>query len=345
MVSSNTFYPADTKTIFDTIQGMEGTHTTKQIQELLKQYGDDTLSYFHLQSNRSFFFSPTGTSFLSYTLIYKIAIVAADPIGAQEEIALLVSSFLTYCEMWGVKPLFIGINKRHLPLMKTLQLQTLKIGEEAILDITSFTRDHLKKKVRRAVRHIEHMHVDVFFYTPLTIPEGILFQVTQLSNAWLKKNGKKEKGFSMTLKRLPDKRDEDCQFAVAVENNAVIGFLCFMPVYQNHALSLDYSRRKDNTYNGLNEFLIIKSAEYYKTKGIKKLSLNFAVFSNMVETNYSLKKKVMRRFLKPIRKFYKVDGLREFNEKFVPEWHERYIAYTSLRHMPRYMLAILRTER
>jgi len=320
-------------------------YTREQVRTVLKQYGEDTLSYFHLQDERRYFFSPTGQSFLSFKLHYKVAVVASDPVGDLSEIPLLLSTFITYCETWGLKPLFVAFNKQFLPLLMSLQFQTLKIGEEAVVDISTFKRDLLKKKVRRAVRHIEQQGVEVFFYTPLTIPESILSQIMEISNAWLSKNGKKEKGYIMTLKRLPDKSDVDCQYVIAIQNNVVIGFLCLMPVYGDSSLSLDYVRRKDNTHNGLTEFLIIKSAEYYQRKGIKNISLNFATFTDLLDVKYSLKKKMYYILLKPIKIWYKVDTLREFNQKFMPQWHGRYIAYTSLKHMPRYLLALLKAER
>ena len=148
----------------------------------------------------------------------------------------------------------------------------------------------------------------------------------------------------MTLRRIPDVFDKDCQIVVAIKENVVIGYICFVPAYQTKILSLDQVRSKEQVPNGLNEFLIVKSAEYFKTKGIRKLSLNFATFSNsaLVQTSGVPIKKLLTGFL---AKIYQCQSLRCFNEKFYPSWESRYLAYPTLKHMPLYLLAILRAER
>ncbi len=313
----------------------------EKVANLLKIYGEDTLSYFHLQEDRNYFFSPSGKSFLSFKTLNGVAIVASDPVGEVSEFSTLISSFLAYTRSWKIKPCFISLSSNYLKILQTHGFKTSKIGEEAIINLDTFELQSLKKKVRRAVKHIESLDIEIFFYSPKNLPNFIKLQIEDISNNWLKKNGRKERGFSMTLRRLPNEFDTDCVFAVAVNDAKVEGYLCFVPVYKYSMLSLDHARRKDNAPNGLNEFLIIKSAEYFKSKGIKKISLNFAIFSNILA-----EKSILLANLNSIlERLYKSHTLRTFNEKFAPTWETRYVAFASLRHMPLYLLAILRAER
>ena len=316
-------------------------HHKEKAALLLKSYGEDTLSYFHLQDERQYFFSPSGKSFLSFKVLNKVAIVAADPVGKTSEFTNLFSSFFQYTKTWKLTPCFIGLSYSHIAFFQKHGFKTTKIGEEAIIKLDLFNRQLLKKKVKRAVRHIEELGMEIFFFTPQNIPQFVWKQLEKISQAWIKNKGGREKGFSMTLKRLPTKGDGDCIFAVAMKDSEVEGYLCFAPVYKSATVSLDQARRKKNTPNGLNEFLIIKSAEYFKERGIKKISLNFATFSNIGENKISVK----TTFYKTLGKLYRCNSIRSFNEKFSPAWEERYAAFAKMRHMPFYLLAILRAER
>ena len=240
------------------------------IIRLLKLYGHDSLSYFHLQESRRYYFSPSGNSFLSYRVYNKIAIVGGDPVGLSSEITTLLSSFITYLQQWNLSPCFVGLSGKYTPTIPTLGLNVSKIGEEAVLKLEYFERNKLKKKVRRAVRYVEKLEVDIFFISPKNLSPYLKSELETVSSDWLKKNRKRGKrGFSMTLNRLPTQKDSDCQLAVAVKNNKVLGFLSFTPIYQKSGYSLDLSRQRSGSPNGLNEFLIIKSAEYFKNKSVK----------------------------------------------------------------------------
>ncbi len=316
-----------------------------KVENLLKLYGSDTLSYFYLQDNRSYFFSPTGKSCLSYKLFNKVAIVPGDPLGPVEEIPLLLKSFLEYLSVWNFSPFFIGASSEYIKLLESKKMKTIKIGEEAIIDLSVFNYHQLKKKVRRAVRHTEELGVEVFFFNSINMPQNIRLQVTNLSADWIKGKGDQEKGFAMTLKRVPSSvGDKDCKFVVAVKDGCVLGYLGFVPCYPAKSLSLDHIRSLKNSPNGLHEFLIIKAVEYFKLNHINKISLNFAVFSNIFDKSYSklhLRGKLSSIFMR----LYKSDTLRFFNEKFIPNWQNRYVAYFSLLYLPQYILAILEAER
>lgn len=321
-----------------------GIDSKEKVLLLLKNYGEDTLSYFHLQDERKYFFSPSGKSFLSYKILNRVAIVAADPVGESSELQLLLKSFLQYTSIWKLIPCFIGISNTYVSILQENGLRSTKIGEEALLILDTFDRKKLKKKVKRAIRHIEELGIEIFFFSPHMLPVSIRQQIEQISHEWVQKKGGREKGFSMTLKRFPNTLDKDCKIAVAIKDSTVLGYLCFTPAYQASTVSLDQARRKKDTPNGLNEFLIVKSAEYFKEQRIKKVSLNFATFSNILEhetSRFAIRKTIFNM----LEKMYKCNSLRAFNEKFFPIWESRYVAFPTLKYIPLYLLAILRAER
>lgn len=240
----------------------------RRVRAILRRHGVDSLSYFALQHGRSYFFDQSGEAFLSYRVWGTVALVGGDPVGPSHLFPELVASFLEYADAYGLDPCFLGVPAKSLQLYQSFGLGTLKIGEEAVIDLPSFSEPALKRKVRRAVRHVHEQGIKLVHCRCREVPGALLDQAAALSNDWVKANGGKERGFSMTLGRLPGSEDEDCEYVFAMEGNQVLGYLCFVPVYGDGNWSLDAMRRRPDTPNGLMEFLIVQAAGMYRDRGV-----------------------------------------------------------------------------
>jgi lysylphosphatidylglycerol synthetase-like protein (DUF2156 family) len=317
----------------------------QQVRELIGRHGSDTLSYFSLQDGRSYFFHPSREAFLSYRLWGTVAIVGGDPIGPPHLVPELVEFFIQYAHTSGFQPCFLGVAAGSLQLYSERGMRTLKIGEEAIIDLPAFDQSVLKRKVRRAVRHTMDLGVETLNYRRADLPTHIETQMQEISREWVQAKGGTERGFSMTLGRLPTPADSDCEVTVAVKDDRVLGYLCTAPVYQSNGWSLDAMRRRANTPNGLMECLVVKTAENYRARGYKLLSLNFATLSNSEDDIESRALEGTRRFLfEQLSTFYQLKSLYQFNNKFLPQWHSRYLAYQDVLTFPKLAVAIVQSE-
>ena len=63
-------------------------------ERLVHTYGWDTLAYFALRDDKSFFFARDGEAFLAYTYVGGYALVAGDPIGRRESVIAVLDEFL-----------------------------------------------------------------------------------------------------------------------------------------------------------------------------------------------------------------------------------------------------------
>lgn len=343
------FYPHFPLTVPFALKETENIRKYSQkhlILAILKKHGTDSLSYFSLQKSRKYFFSASQKSFLSYCIKGNVAVVGANPVGIREEIPELIDSFIFYLNKTHKKPCFLGVNKNYANYLKKKRFTIFKIGEEAIINLETFDEKLLKKKVRRVLRHMHRSNVVIQIHNRHMVPAAILKQIKQTSKMWLSSRKKEERGFSMTLGAVPTKFHKDCEFIVALKENIVLGYLCFVPVYQGSAWSLDAMRRREVSPNGLMEFLMIQAAKQYKMRGFKKISLNFATFAN---TKNDINSKLLSRILGAVyvylSKFYQCKSLHQFNKKFLPDWESRYLAIANLRSIPFSALAILKAEK
>jgi lysyl-tRNA synthetase class 2 len=221
----------------------------------------------------------------------------------------------------------------------------LKIGEEAVVILPSFDEGALKRKVRRAGRHIESLGIEARCYRVGNVPQTVRDQIEEVSRQWVGAKGGAEQGFSMTLGRLPRETDSDCELVVAMEGGHVWGYLSLVPVAGGLSWSLDAMRRRPESPNGLTEFLVLRAATMYRDRGCQTLSLNFAT---LADTQGELESRALagtRKFLwENLSSVYQLKSLYQFNSKFNPTWHSRYLAYNEVLKIPKLAVAVAQCE-
>jgi phosphatidylglycerol lysyltransferase len=326
--------------------------TCTELLPLIKKYGNDSLSYCATNSKKEHFFLEGTEGVISYSIQNNIAIASADPICDESDRGKLISAFQDEWKKRNVPSAFLAVSDKYLSLYKERRYKVLKVGEEAIVDIQKFDleKDYTGKsgwKFRRAVRHISDLGYQFEFYTIHTLPSIYYSQLVEINGEWLKEyGGGKERGFAMTMSRLPNVSDPDCRIACAIKKEGdiplVAGFIVYMPIYKGSGFSLDSMRKRSDSPNGLNEFLITHTIEMLKTEGYKQLSLNFVILAESLDQKTH---SIFSRFGKKIiENMFKVTDIYFFAQKFHPEWINRYLVYEKIADAPKIISAILSLE-
>lgn len=315
-------------------------------RDIVISHGRDTLSYFALHDDRSYFFDDSGEAFLSYKIWRNVALVGGDPVGPVTATRELTARFVEFCEANALIPAFLGANGHNLDLYRSMGLRVLKIGEESVIPLTKFDVGNLKRKVRRADRHCAELGIRATIYGSSELPKGYREQAIEISQAWVKSKGGAERGFSMTLGRFPNADDIDARILVAHHENRVLGFLTFVPVFGAAGWSLDMMRRIIDAPNGLTEFMVIQAAQQLQAEASEFVSLNFASLSS---TEHSIEEPraiaSLRRFIfDNFSSVYQLKSLYQFNAKFQPEWTSRYLVYGDLMRAGKVIMAVIQAE-
>lgn len=83
-------------------------------------------------------FSPSGRSFIMYGIQGRSRIALADPLGDEDEFAELIWRFVDAARAAGSRAVFYQITPALLPFCIDAGLRAFKIGEVAIVDLTTF---------------------------------------------------------------------------------------------------------------------------------------------------------------------------------------------------------------
>lgn len=315
-------------------------HEKEKAKEILEKYSFSVDDYFKLSSDKSYFFSKDQQAFLAYKTISGVAVILNDPTGPPEKNAELTENFLQFCFENGWGAIFINIFPNFLEIYKKLGLRTIKIGEEAVIDLEHFYNFTANKKSFRKIKHrFEREGYKTIRYLPPQQTD-ILNELEEVSNEWLTLPGRKERSFA--LGRFDRNYIENTPISVVRDpKNRIIAFINEMPVYIKGEATIDMMRHRVNIPNNTMEFLFLELLEILKNGGNKRFSLGLAPFVGIGEKPESnIEEKALRFLSRYLNQLFSYKGLRMFKDKFEPNWEERFVVYTSgLTHLFRTIIA------
>jgi len=310
------------------------------VRELVRTRGEDSLAFFALRRDKSYFFSPTGRSFLAYRVVGGSALVSGDPVGEQSEVLELLKEFRRVCHARGWRFALLSVRSELLPLARELGLRTIKIGDEAVVRPASFCLEgRAIRKVRQSVARLERAGYCCRVVNAGDVDPPLRTELERVSELWRGSNV--ERGFSMAM---DDPFGEpETLFAVAERKNRVGGFLHLVPSAQGYCLGA--MRRDPDTPNGLMEYLIVQLLAWARERKAEEISLNFCVFADLLaDTAKGPLEAVARAALRAGDRIFQLERLLVFSRKFAPEWRPRYLCVERLGDLPLVGVAYLHVE-
>ena len=307
---------------------------------IVKEFSFDSLDYFALRDDKLFFVSSDQKAFIAYTYVGRQALVSGDPIGAKESIPLVIDEFLEMCRerAWGFS--FLAVRESDRNLYVDRGMHTVYLGDEAVIDVRGFSLAGKKwKSVRQSSGRVERTYT--FVWMPETdASKELLQELNDISKLWRGKAP--ERGFTMTLNQDVEGTNPDFRLCIALdEEGKPGGFLRVVPIYgERTGYTLDIMRRDPNTPNGMTEFLLTRTIMKLDELGFERFSMNFAAWGRLFEddVDYSFTQRIVKLVLNLMSPFYQIKSLKEFNQRFYPEWVPRCIAYEGFRSLPRVAL-------
>jgi len=289
-------------------------------------------------------FSPTGKSAITYRVLAGVALAAGDPLGDYEAWGGAIDVYLDACARRGWTPAVLGCSERGATVWARHGLGTLELGDEAVVDAATFTlQGRAMRGVRQAVGRLERTGYRVAVRRVADIPAEEVAALVELGKKW--RGSERERGFSMALGRLAV--DPNCVVVTAVHAEQVRGLLHFVP-WGSDGLSLDAMLRDRDAENGVNELMITTLLGACEGLGVRRVSLNFAMFRAALERGQKIGAgpvaKMWAALLRFGSRWWQIESLYKFNDKFAPQWVPRFLMYSGARELPRIGLAAMEAE-
>ena len=325
-----------------------GQQDSERVRDLLEKQGDrDSLGYFTLRSDKSIIWSPTGKSCIGYRVVSGVMLAAGDPLGDPEAWPGAIHAFLDEAARHAWVPAVMGCAELAAEVWcREGELTALELGDEAVVEVADFSlKGRSMRNVRQMVNRVERSGYVADVRRAGDLGCDHIAGLARQAGSW--RGSPTERGFSMALGRLGAPGDENCVIATATENGVLRGILHFVP-WGSDGLSLDLMRRDRSAQPGVNDFLIVETIKAAESLGIKRLSLNFAMFRAALERGERIGAGPVLRLWRGILLFasrwFQIESLYKFNAKFAPVWVPRFFVFPGASDAPRVGLAALEAE-
>jgi lysyl-tRNA synthetase class 2 len=318
----------------------------RDARRLVERHGRDSLAYFALRRDKSYFFNEERTAFLAYRAVGGVALVSGDPVGDAAAAPALLADFARHCHAHAWRVAALGVARSQLADWHAIGLRTIYVGDEAVVHPARFSLDGRPiRKVRQSVTRLRKAGHTARVVRARELSLEQRREIERVSRTWLR--GQPERGFSMALDDMHAPDHGDAVFALGYdEARRLVGFVHFVPAPASGDLSLSAMRRLHHTPNGLMEFLLCETFAWAGARGIERISLNFNAFGDLLRSDAKLPawERGLRFLLARADRFFQVERLLAFNRKFFPEWEPRYAAFERYSDLPLAALVLLSIE-
>ncbi|MFB7326138.1 bifunctional lysylphosphatidylglycerol synthetase/lysine--tRNA ligase LysX [Streptomyces sp. NPDC056190] len=314
-----------------------------RIRALLKAYGeDDSLGYFATRRDKAVVFSPSGKAAVTYRVEAGVCLASGDPVGDREAWPHAIAAWLDAARRYAWAPAVMGASEEGARAYARAGLGALQLGDEAIVHVAGFDLDGRDMRVtRQAVRRVRRTGATCRVRRHATLTDAEMEEIVDKADAW--RDTETERGFSMALDRLGDPADGDCLLVEALDaEGRLLALLSFVPWGRDGA-SLDLMRRDRAAPNGVMEYMVAELCAAAPKLGVRRISLNFAVFRSVFEEGARIGAgpvlRLWRGLLLFFSRWWQLEALYRSNAKYHPEWYPRFICYGETASLARIGLA------
>ena len=312
----------------------------KLAENITAQYGRSGLDFFKFWHDKSYFFSRSQQSFISFRVGGGYAVVLGDPVGPGSEIEPIIQQFIEYCTNNDWRVAFHQTLPDFLPVYKKLGFRKIKIGDDAIVDLTTFNLEGKEaKKLRHAVNQLEKRGIRLARYDPPLSTE-VMSQLQQVSDAWLQIPGRRERTFTLGLFEYNYVRST-AVYAAVDPSGKILAFMNSIPSFCKGEATIDLMRHLPDAAPGIMDFLFIKVFFARKEEGFQRFSLGMAPMAGFGEhEEASAEERAVHYFMQQLHFLFSYQGLLHYKSKFATIWEPRYTIYRNVLNLPRVARAI-----
>jgi phosphatidylglycerol lysyltransferase len=315
----------------------------QRAQEIVEKYGRSSLARYVVFDDKNYYFSPAG-SVVGYATRGRIGVALGDPIGPAEDARAAINGFREFCIKNDWLPAFYQVLPDYLAHYKNAGFETLCVGNEAIVDLRTFTLEgKAVKDIRNAVSRMRREGFS-FQIHPSPISDELLAELRTISDEWLTTMHGAEKRFSLGW--FEDEYIRSCPIAaIHAADGLVIAFANIVSEFQKSEISIDLMRRRENIPNGAMDFLFASLFLWAREQGYASFDLGLSSLSGIGEhPEDPALERLLHYIYEHINQFYNFQGLHSFKEKFHPQWEPRYLIYPNQASLPVVWTALMRAH-
>ena len=279
------------------------------------------------------------TSLVQYGIHGKSWVAMGDPVGPESDAVQLAWDFYELCETSDNWPVFYNVSQEWIPTFSEMGLDVIKIGQVARVWLPSF---HLNVGHRAEFqKSYQRLQERGFTFEVLETEVIAEYEATlrRISDLWLhdeiNNSGRSvERGFSVPS--FDFERIQDTPLGVCRRDGTIVGFASIWGVGHDDEASAAIIRYLPNLPQGVTEFLLIGCMYWAAEKKFQWFNLGLAPLSDSeMEIESSVRRQIASLPFLHSQHVFTRHGLRNFKEKFDPNWTPKFLAVPKGAKIPR----------
>ena len=289
--------------------------------------------------------TPTRRAFVGYRVENGVLLVSGDPVGPRTRSPGCCASCARSPRCAASRSPSSGASERSRSSRWERGCASFYIGDEAIVELAAFSLEgRAIRKVRQSVTPLEQGGLRARAARAGRARRGGRSrELERVSARW--RRATPERGFSMAIDSLRGDHLRDSVVVSRATDGASAASSTSCPSTGAPRCRSASCAASRDTPNGLTEFLVVRSIELLRERGVEELSLNFAAFARLHPRPARPVRAAARRGSSALgNPFFQIESLYRFNAKFFPRWEPRYLLYEGALGLPRAGLAAMWAE-
>ncbi len=312
-----------------------------EVTKIINQ-AEDTTGYLALLGDKYLFWNGDRSAFIMFNVASKFWIAMGDPVGNKNSVEDLIWTFREQADKNGAKTVFYQAGEAFLPYYLDLGLSFYKLGEEAKVNLATFTLQGKKRDSQRGARNqFSKLGFSFGILTGIQV-EQALPELRQISDYWLMGKNTHEKGFSLGFFDEAYLRRTDIA-VIRDQADKIVAFANLWQTTDKQELSIDLMRYNPDIPGGVMEFLFVELMLWGQQQDYQWFSLGMAPLSGLERRPLApLWHKIGTIIFDQGDEFYNFEGLYNYKAKFNPVWEPRYLAAPSAFSVPFVLMTVTR---
>ncbi len=285
----------------------------------------ESLAQAALVGDKALLFSPERDALLMYAVEGRSWVALGDPVGPERAATELAWRLREMSDRHGGWACFYQVGPGALTRYLDMGLSLFRLGEEATIPLDSFSLEGGERRGLRQAYHRGEREGLRFEVVPAETVPPLLPELRLVSDAWLAEKNVREKGFSIGY--FDERYLARGPMALARLAGRVVAFANLLVSPTKAELSFDLMRHVPDAPRTTMDFLFVSMLDWGRAQGYRMFSLGMAPLSGLEDRALApLWTKLGARLYRHGEYFFNFQGLRQYKEKFAPQWRPRYLA-------------------
>mgnify|MGYP006266375341 CR=1 FL=1 len=310
---------------------------------LIAEHGYLALHVLALLPDKHYFFHKNTV--IAYTMKAGVALVLGDPIGPISEMGEVLEEFASYCQKNDWKVALYQVTPERLQFYTNAGYKSLVVGQEAVVNLHTFTtQGHQGKEFRYVVHKLEKAGYSVSFLSH-PIDKSTLTELDRVSSLWLEERSGSELYFSLGW-FSKEYLETSTVLVVKDAMGSIQAFCTLLTGYNNTQVAVDLMRKLPTAPPGCMDYLFVQSMLWAQSQGYAFFDMGLSALSGVKEdkSNQKLVTSALEFVYHSFSQFYNFHGLHTFKAKFNPIWQPRYLVYQSALQLPVVAMALVQAH-